>query len=75
MGGLAAATTDIAAVRGWPLTAWAPDALLDLSRALIGLKRSPEACQILDQLNLHYPKASVDIKARATASRSQAQCH
>lgn len=69
-----AATSDIAAVRGWPLTSWAPDALLDLSRALIGLRRSPEACQILDQLGVHYPKASVDIKARATASRSQAQC-
>jgi tol-pal system protein YbgF len=69
-----AATADIAAVRGWPQTAWAPDAVLDLSRALIGLKRAPEACQILDQLNLHYPKTSVDIKARVTASRTQAQC-
>ena len=69
-----AATTDIMAVRGWPLTAWAPDAVLDLSRALIGLRRAPEACQILDQLNAKYPKASVDIKTRAAAARAQAQC-
>ncbi len=69
-----AATADIAAIRGWPQTAWAPDAVFDLSRALIGLKRNGDACGILQQMTIHYPKANADLKARAVAARAQAQC-
>ncbi len=69
-----AATADIAAIRGWPQTAWAPDAVFDLSRALIGLKRNSDACGILQQMSVHYPKANADLKARAAAARGQAQC-
>lgn len=69
-----AATADIAAIRGWPQTTWAPDAVFDLSRALIGLKRNADACGILQQLTIHYPKANAELKARATAARTQAQC-
>jgi tol-pal system protein YbgF len=69
-----AATADIAAIRGWPQTTWAPDAVFDLSRALIGLKRNSDACGILQQLTIHYPKANADLKARAAAARTTAQC-
>lgn len=69
-----ASLADIAAIRGWPQTTWAPDAVFDLSRALIGLKRNPDACGILQQLSIHYPKANAELKARAAAARTTAQC-
>lgn len=69
-----AATADVIAVRGWPQTAWAPDATLDLARALIGIRNPDKACQILDQLSVNYPKAGGDIRTRAAALRAQAKC-
>ncbi|MGA0603968.1 tol-pal system protein YbgF [Caulobacter sp. KR2-114] len=69
-----ASLADIAAIRGWPQTPWAPDAVFDLSRALINLKRNSDACGILQQLSIHYPKANADLKARAAAARTTAQC-
>lgn len=69
-----ASLADIAAIRGWPQTSWAPDAVFDLSRALINLKRNSDACGILQQLSIHYPKANAELKARAAAARTTAQC-
>ncbi len=69
-----AASAFIAAIRGWPTTAWAPDAVLELSRSLIALERNPEACQTLGELSRRYPNAAPSIKSRATAARTQARC-
>jgi tol-pal system protein YbgF len=69
-----AATADIGAIRGWPQTSWAPDATLDLSRALLAMKKAADACQTLDELGRRYPKANTDVKNRAASVRTQAQC-
>ena len=69
-----AATAFIAAIRGWPTTAWAPDGVLELSRSLIALNRASEACQTLAELSRRYPSAAPSIKSRAAAARTQARC-
>jgi tol-pal system protein YbgF len=69
-----AAGAFIAAIRGWPQTAWAPDAVVELSRALIGLKKPADACQTLAELGRRYPKAPPAVAARAAATRAQAKC-
>ena len=69
-----AAKAYIGAVRGWPQTGWAPDAVLELSRSLAALKRTTEACQALAELPKRYPKAPANITARAAAARTQAKC-
>jgi tol-pal system protein YbgF len=38
-----AARAYIGAIRGWPQTSWAPDAVVELSRTLIALKKPPVA--------------------------------
>jgi TolA-binding protein len=69
-----AATADIGAIRGWPQTRWAPDAVLDLSRALVGLNKPADACQTLDELAKHYPTVTSDVRRGAADVRAQAQC-
>ncbi len=69
-----AATADIGAIRGWPQTRWAPEAVLDLSRALVALKKPTDACQTLDELTKRYPKASAPVKSAAGDLRVKAQC-
>jgi tol-pal system protein YbgF len=69
-----AATADIGAIRGWPQTRWAPEAVLDLSRALVGLTKPVDACQTLDELAKRYPKASPSVKSAAAGLRDQAKC-
>jgi TolA-binding protein len=69
-----AATADIGAIRGWPQTTWAPDAVLDLSRSLIDMKKPADACQTLAELARRYPKATTDVKNRAAAARAAASC-
>jgi len=69
-----AAAADVAAVRQWPQTSWAPDAVLDLSRALIGMNQTQDACQALGELARRYPKISADVRKGATEARAQAQC-
>ena len=69
-----AASAFIGAIRGWPQTAWAPDAVVELSRALVALKKAPDACQTLGELGRKYPKAPPPLKARAAALREQAKC-
>lgn len=69
-----AAGAYIAAIRGWPATSWAPDAVLELSRSLIALKKPADACQTLAELAKRYPKASTTVQTRAAQARTQAKC-
>ena len=69
-----AAGAYIAAIRGWPKTAWAPEAVVELSRALIQIKKPDDACQTLAELARRYPKAAPAVMSRAAAARSQAKC-
>jgi tol-pal system protein YbgF len=69
-----AAGSYIAAIRGWPATTWAPDAVLELSRSLIALKKPADACQTLAELAKRYPKASTTVQTRAAQARTQAKC-
>jgi TolA-binding protein len=69
-----AATAEIGAIRGWPQAGWAPDAVLDLARALVGMQKTEDACQTLDELAKRYPKASPQIATGAAAVRAQARC-
>ena len=69
-----AATADIGAIRGWPRTRWAPDAVLDLSRALVALNKPADACETLGELDRRYPKAGPVVAKRAADLRLQAKC-
>ncbi len=69
-----AAASYITAIRGWPKTTWAPDAVLELSRSLVATRKPAEACQVLDELARRYPKAPTSIQGRAATVRTQAKC-
>lgn len=69
-----AAKAYIGAIRGWPQTGWAPDAVVELSRALVALKKPADACQTLAEFARRYPKAPAAVASRAAATRSQAKC-
>lgn len=69
-----AASAYIGAIRGWPQTSWAPDAVVELSRSLIALKKPTDACQTLAELAKRYPKASAAVTSRAKAAAAQAKC-
>ncbi|MDO8381313.1 tol-pal system protein YbgF [Phenylobacterium sp.] len=69
-----AAQAYIGAIRGWPATSWAPDATVELARALVALKKPADACQILGEFDRRYPKAAAAVKGRAAAARTQAKC-
>lgn len=69
-----AAGAFIGAIRGWPKTAWAPDATLELARSLVALKKPADACQTLDELARRYPKAPSSVATRAQTVRGQAKC-
>ncbi len=69
-----AAAAYIGAVRGWPKTSWAPDAVIKLARALTALNKAPDACRTLDELKRRYPAASASAKARAADARAAAKC-
>ena len=69
-----AAGSYLGAVRGWPQTSWAPDAVLKLSRALVALRKPADACKTLDELSKRYPKAPAAITAKAATTRAQAKC-
>jgi TolA-binding protein len=69
-----AAAMDLSVVRGWPSTNWAPDAALDLARAMLGMKEAREACGVLTEIGAHYPKASADVRAGAAAVKGEAGC-
>jgi tol-pal system protein YbgF len=69
-----AAGAYIGAIRGWPQTAWAPDAVVELARALVQLKKPTDACQTLTELGHKYPKAPAAVVSRAQTVRLQAKC-
>jgi tol-pal system protein YbgF len=69
-----AAGAYIGALRGWPKTAWAPDAVVELARSLTALKKPADACAALAELPKRYPKATPPVKARAAAVAKQAKC-
>ena len=69
-----AAAAYIGAIRGWPQTAWAPDAVVELSRSLVALKKPADACQTLAELGRRYPKATPAVMSRAAIVRTQAKC-
>ncbi len=69
-----AAPAYIAAIRGWPQTPWAPDAVLKLSTTLVELHKNPDACGILTEFTTRYPKASAAQKAQARTVRTRAKC-
>lgn len=69
-----AAASFIEAVRGYPKTSWGPDAMLELSRSLVALKRAEDACRTLDTLKARYPKAPAAVTKKAAATRTQAKC-
>ena len=69
-----AATAFIGAIRGWPQTPWAPDAVVELSRSLVQLRKASDACRTLEELTKRYPKASTSVQARAASIKTQAKC-
>jgi tol-pal system protein YbgF len=69
-----AAKAYIEAIRGYPKTAWAPDAMAELSRELIALKHTDDACATLSTLAAKYPKAPATVAKKAAAARAQAKC-
>ena len=63
------------ALKGWPQTTWAGDAVLRLSASLVELKRGSDACKALAEFDTRYrAKASAALKARAKDARAQAAC-
>lgn len=69
-----AAPAYIGAIRGWPQTSWAPDAVIKLSMSLIELKKNPDACGVLAEFNTRYPKASAALRAQAASTKTRARC-
>lgn len=69
-----AASAYIGAIRGWPKTGWAPDAVAELARSLVALKKPNDACAALSELGKRYPKAPAAVTARAAATARQAKC-
>jgi tol-pal system protein YbgF len=69
-----AAIAYVAAIRGWPTTAWAPDATVKLARSLIEIKKTSEACGILSDFNSHYPRATATVMWGGAAARTRARC-
>jgi tol-pal system protein YbgF len=64
----------IGAIRGWPKTSWAPDAVGELARSLVALKKPQDACAALAELGKRYPKAPAAVTARAATTAKQAKC-
>jgi tol-pal system protein YbgF len=64
----------LGALRGWPVTGWAPTATVQLARSLVAIGNKAQACRALDELTRHYPKAQPPVPARAATTRVQAAC-
>jgi tol-pal system protein YbgF len=70
----AAAGNLLTSIRGWPKTAWAPDAMVKLSLSLVQLNKAPDACGVLTEFDRHYPKAAPGAKDRAAKAKARAGC-
>jgi tol-pal system protein YbgF len=63
------------ALKGWPQTPWAGDAVVRLSASLIELKRADDACRAMSEFDQRYAaKAPVAVKTRARDVRTRAAC-
>src|SRR5580700_7678343 len=69
-----AAAAYIGAAKGWPQSAWAPDAVVKLALSLLQLNRPTDACAALGEFDRHYAKSGGAAKARADAARIKAKC-
>jgi tol-pal system protein YbgF len=70
------ATTAYArALKGWPKTTWAGDALVKLARSLTAVKQPADACTALGEFDRRYAdEASAATKTRAAQARVKASC-
>ena len=69
-----AAVSYIAAVHGWPQTAWGADANVKLALSLLAVNKPTDACKVLGEFDRHYTKTNAAEKARASAARAKAKC-
>lgn len=58
-----------------PQSKRAPEALLGVSGAMLGLNNKPAACEALQRLKHEFPNASERVKASEKVFRSRASCH
>ncbi|MBV9508665.1 MAG: tol-pal system protein YbgF [Caulobacteraceae bacterium] len=70
----AAASNLVDAIRGWPKTPWAPDAMVKLSLSLSQLNKTKDACATLAALPRHYPKLTAAARTRVADARAKAGC-
>jgi TolA-binding protein len=72
---LGAISAYASALKGWPKTAWAPEATVKLAGALVDSNRPTDACLALGKFDSQYAKmASADSKAAAKALKVRAKC-
>jgi len=63
------------ALKGWPQSVWAGDAVLRLSTSLIELQRGSDACKALSEFQTRYAaKSTPAVKTRARDIRTRAAC-
>jgi tol-pal system protein YbgF len=63
------------ALKGWPKTAWAGDAVVRLSSTLVELQDNGNACKAVAEFDSRYgAAASATVKARAKDIRARAAC-
>lgn len=63
------------ALKGWPQSSWAGDAVVRLASSLVELKRGSDACKALAEFDNRYrAKAAPQIRARAKDVGGQASC-
>jgi tol-pal system protein YbgF len=72
----AAAANLVGAIKTWPKTSWAPDAMLMLGSSLVELNKPTDACAAMTELDRRYPrvKLSPGLTAREAAIRAKASC-
>jgi tol-pal system protein YbgF len=63
------------ALKGWPKTTWAPDAVVKLARSLAATQRQPEACAALNEFTRRYgTSAPAATRTRAAQTRAKVGC-
>jgi tol-pal system protein YbgF len=63
------------ALKGWPQTPWAGDAVVRLASSLVDLKRGPDACRALGEYSARYAgKSTTAVRGRAKDVRAAAAC-
>ena len=63
------------ALKGWPKSSWAPDAVIKLSRSLAATQRTTDACAAMGEFSRRYEKtATPTLKTRAAQTRDKLGC-